>query len=321
MLFSGAWGWASNEYLPMEGEGLFIVCLVSTTHDYPAPNALNRQRLRTIASYVASLVGLLFAFSCGSKTSETPAAAAGSAGGSTTIGCVPGDTRTCVGPGACHGGQTCGNDAHWSSCDCGVQNSDSGGSSSSAGAAATSGGAGVAGSSGQGVGGFTDVAGATADAGAGNEAGAGNLSPGDEPCPSGAISADCSGQCGDKPAVCDEPCFGRVALNSISPGMVLARTPSHVGSTYASSNCDCQDPAETRFAYEFIISFPKATTASHVSVPAPWSLYNNGGLLGCAPPPVLDFQCSSTAAGYLIVWTADPNAPAVNLKVEPGPCP
>jgi hypothetical protein len=287
-------------------------------HRRGAHRALSRR-----ASYVASLVGLLFAFSCGSKTSETPAAAAGAAGGpSTTTGCAPGDTRTCVGPGACHGGQTCGNDAHWSSCDCGVQNS--GGSSSSAGAAATSGGVGVAGSSGQSVGGFTDIAGATADAGAGNEAGAANQSSGDEPCPSSAISVDCSGQCGDKPAVCDKPCFGSVALSSISPGMVLARTPSHVGSNpaYAVSNCHCQDPAETQFAYEFTVGFSQSSTAtaSHVSVPAPWYLYNINPL-GCAPPADLYFGCVNTNVHGFIIWTTDPNAPAVNLKVEPGPCP
>jgi hypothetical protein len=33
--------------------------------------------------------------------------------------CNAGDTRQCVGPGACAGGQVCGSDRTWSACDCG----------------------------------------------------------------------------------------------------------------------------------------------------------------------------------------------------------
>lgn len=34
--------------------------------------------------------------------------------------CNPGDTRKCIGPGACSGGQKCGLDSHWKDCDCGT---------------------------------------------------------------------------------------------------------------------------------------------------------------------------------------------------------
>jgi hypothetical protein len=33
--------------------------------------------------------------------------------------CTPGDTRVCTGPAACSGGQSCGSDGQWSTCDCG----------------------------------------------------------------------------------------------------------------------------------------------------------------------------------------------------------
>lgn len=43
----------------------------------------------------------------------------GARAGEGAPGCSQGDTRECVGPGACEGGQTCGDDGKWEACDCG----------------------------------------------------------------------------------------------------------------------------------------------------------------------------------------------------------
>lgn len=90
---------------------------------------------------------------CGSDDSSggsgnTGGAQTGGSGGGTN--CNPGDTRSCTGPGACQGGQTCEQSGTWGSCDCG-----SGGTGGSGGAAgSTSGGAGGV-SGGGGTGGAT----------------------------------------------------------------------------------------------------------------------------------------------------------------------
>ncbi len=60
--------------------------------------------------------------------------------------CAPNDTRTCVGPGACNGGQACGADGTWGACDCTGATGGTGG----AGGAATGGSGGADGSAGSG---------------------------------------------------------------------------------------------------------------------------------------------------------------------------
>jgi hypothetical protein len=282
---------------------------------------LDLSHRRLLGGLVAAT--LFGAFACGSNvttgTGKLPDGASGAAGSTQSTDCAAGDTRQCVGPGACRGGQTCGTDAHWSQCDCGTPNS--GGESS--GGAAASGGTGAAASSGQSVGGLADIGGAAADAGAGNYAGAGNLNSGDELCPSAPIAVDCSGQCGEKSEGCDKACYGEVKLTSLSPGTVLTRTPSHVGTnpSYAVSNCQCTEPGATPFAYAFHLNFPMSTTASHVLVPTPWHVFSAVPVDRCAPPTVLVLQCADVNRGGLAVWTADPDAPAINLQIEPGPCP
>jgi len=90
-------------------------------------------------------------FACGSKTVVVEAAAgsggalggeAGSNGGATSGGrtsagfsgdgtvlaeCQSGETRACVGPAACKGGQACGKDQRWDVCDCGGHGGAAGG--------------------------------------------------------------------------------------------------------------------------------------------------------------------------------------------------
>jgi len=135
---------------------------------------LQLRKLRFRSQFVF-VVGSLSVLACGSKVGSLAEASAGAdgvggtvgAGGAATAGvvgssgansgssaiggapatCHPGDTRACVGPGACKGGQSCGDDERWSACDCG---GDSGGGSAAGGTGGEAGdGAGASGSGGE----------------------------------------------------------------------------------------------------------------------------------------------------------------------------
>jgi hypothetical protein len=98
---------------------------------------------------IVATVGCLASFvawsGCGSSVSDA------SGGGMT---CSPGATRTCVGPGACEGGQQCSADGTvWGDCACGSTNASS---SSSTSASSASSGAGGQGGQGGAGGGFID---------------------------------------------------------------------------------------------------------------------------------------------------------------------
>ncbi|MCC6214092.1 MAG: hypothetical protein IT376_04445 [Polyangiaceae bacterium] len=104
-------------------------------------------------------------------------AAAGSGGGTQT--CVPGDSKGCVGPGACTGYQVCAQDgSRYEPCNCGTGGSGggagAGGSAGSAGAAGTAGAAGAAGAAGS-----AGAGGAAGAAGAGAEVSCGEATPTD----------------------------------------------------------------------------------------------------------------------------------------------
>src|ERR1041385_2431857 len=87
-----------------------------------ASNAISESKLKEIPQVKSAFQKLLFtsrgslpvvlaaglAAACGST--ETPPAQGGS--------CSPGDTRECVGVGACRGGQRCGDDGRWGDCAC-----------------------------------------------------------------------------------------------------------------------------------------------------------------------------------------------------------
>jgi hypothetical protein len=70
-------------------------------------------------------------------------------GGASTA-CDPGDTRACVGPGSCAGGQLCQADGTWSACDCGLQG---GGGATTGGVGASTGGSAVVSTGGRQTGG------------------------------------------------------------------------------------------------------------------------------------------------------------------------
>ncbi|MBI3206197.1 MAG: hypothetical protein HYZ29_31970 [Myxococcales bacterium] len=105
--------------------------------------------------------GLSLTGGCGGDTDGD-----GSAGTSTggAGSCTPGETRTCVGPGACQGGQLCGANGSWGSCDCGAGGA--GGSAGSAGGS-TGGAGGGAGAGGNAGGGASDAGDGSAGADAG----------------------------------------------------------------------------------------------------------------------------------------------------------
>ncbi|MFO0569109.1 MAG: hypothetical protein U0263_25845 [Polyangiaceae bacterium] len=68
-----------------------------------------------------SMAWVLLLTACGSddeKVSGGTGATGGTGGSSVT--CTPGDTRACVGPGACNGGQQCSASGVWGTCDCGA---------------------------------------------------------------------------------------------------------------------------------------------------------------------------------------------------------
>jgi hypothetical protein len=270
------------------------------------------QRLQSKAAFAFIVVSTWAAAGCGSKTESVPASSAGAAGASSAL-CLAGDTRTCVGPGACDGGQACGPDGEWSACDCGTPAAGGGTGSSGAGAAGNGGASAQSqGGSGGTVGGSSS--GASGTAGAAGSAGAGGLNPGDDPCPPNHLTTDCSGQCGDMPASCTSTTCptGVLVSGPLSAGLVLARAPSHPG-----ASCTCTGNG-TSIAYSMYIGLSsKASSSWHASVLDPWRVSVLSS--SCSLPD--QSNCNTLNSGYVTVWTDDPDAPSANVVAEPGPCP
>lgn len=105
------------------------------------------------AGFAASVVAVLVSAACSGESESDESGT-----------CAPGDTRACVGPGACQGGQTCDKDGAWSGCDCG--GGSGGGSGGSAG-----GGAGGGGGTGGASGGSGGASGSGAVGGSGGSGG------------------------------------------------------------------------------------------------------------------------------------------------------
>ena len=126
--------------------------------------------MRYVFWLVASLgTSLTLAGGCGGD-SEGGGNAGSSTGGAGM--CTAGDTRACVGPGACQGGQLCGPDGSWGSCDCGAGGTGgagggTGGSGGASGAGGGTGGSGGASGAGGGSGGASDAGDGAAGADAG----------------------------------------------------------------------------------------------------------------------------------------------------------
>ncbi len=132
----------------------------------------DRSRLVQVLSRV-TCVALAFAWSCGGDDSS----------GSEPKSCQPNDTRTCVGPGACSGGQACGADGKWKACQC---SGGTGGTSNDGGGATAGVGAGA------GVGASAGSSGSSGNSGSGGGAGASGSGG------SGGSALDCTSKFGAK---------------------------------------------------------------------------------------------------------------------------
>ena len=160
-------------------------------HIQPLPSARHRAlELGRTAAAAAALAAAVLA--CGSSEDS----------GADT--CNQGDTRKCVGPGACDGGQSCNADGEWSDCLCGGGGAGGGGGSGAGGggnagqgggggSGASGGSGGTGGSSGGGTGGSSG-AGATAGVGGGVGGAAGGSGMGGGG--SGGSSTTCPGTAG-----------------------------------------------------------------------------------------------------------------------------
>lgn len=252
-------------------------------------------------------------------------------GGSTaSTVCTAGDTRECVGSGACRGGQVCAS-AEWSACDCGS----SGG--------ASEGGNGAGGS----------VAGGTAETGAGGAENGGAPDETADPCPEPnptesqppwSCATDCFDQrdmdiqvCGGTPQTYPKACTNydasRTRLmrlpNTITEGEVVLRTPT-AASLGGPCACDNGTPVVAK-----LLSFvrpgnkwPYQSSPFHVhfTVRLPWHVGLVKDTSDCAPAEpaqcqdllVVDGAVGNTS--NLQIWTEDPSAPPVNVEMAPGDC-
>jgi hypothetical protein len=287
-----------------------------------APSRVGRG-LRALS--VAALFGCIFAPACGSVETSPTAASAGASseggassgesnGGEMAIpqaGCESGETRECVGPGACDGGQSCG-DSGWSACDCGV-----GGTTANGGA--------------------PSAAGAPA-AGGESDGGASFTVEEPDPCPpnwtdpklQSRAAYDCAGDC--LPRAGDEYCgsvsnactqgggemgIGLCGVNKC-PRLPIFRIPAAMD---LGGPCECESGAPI-FA-RFDVSIVGDAGAEHIEVRTPWHFaLADETMTTCVPPHPAQCQDINLASSdHVVLWTEDPGAPAVNVYSAPGACP
>jgi hypothetical protein len=181
----------------------------------------------------------------------TAFAAPSCGGNDQDAGCDDGATRSCVGPGACEGGQIC-RQGRWSDCVCEGANSEAGGAGgAAAGASAHSSGAG--GENANGGGG----AATSGNGGAGGET---------SPCPpADQLLFDCSGECAP-----DKPCYP-LACHVVDIDVPGDGTPVYVRTARVTSGnqCDC-GPLDWP-DYVMTVRFAQSNSV-RVEVEAPWSL-------------------------------------------------
>jgi hypothetical protein len=172
----------------------------------------------------------LAVLSCGDSSNES------------TGVCSPGDTRECLGPGACQGAQFCGADGAWGACDCGANGAGGGvpGGSGSDPSGGTDAGGDSTGGTDPGDGGSSQQAGT---GGGGTETGgAGGSTPtaavgvlGQSCSPAGALA--CAGNFQQQRLVCGDS--GQWEENGTCAGDEVCDT--QLGAT--AGTCQSQDPA------------------------------------------------------------------------------
>jgi hypothetical protein len=82
--------------------------------------------------------------------------------------------------------------------------------------------------------------------------------------------------------------------------------------------------AVSAFSVEVGLALGSKSPQFHITVPAPWHVASSSAR-NCTD---VEAQCGTVKAGTIagngivdaMVWTADPNAPAINVVAEPGPC-
>jgi hypothetical protein len=148
-------------------------------------------------------------------------------GASSSTSCVPGDTRACVGPAQCRGGQLCDRESHWGICDCGGTNPLPDGGAGQGGSGGTA-------SPGGGSGGVTPPLGAAGLSGVGVKglAGApGTGTPGLTGVPGTPIGRSCrtDTDCGGGKLFCLTPTSSSSGLGGPPNGLCVADCTANTG--------------------------------------------------------------------------------------------
>jgi len=292
------------------------------------PPKVKRTPIRMLrpALLVAGILSIVLQ-SCGGSSVAQNQSTAGQP--NTASICEDGDTRQCVGPGACDGGQLCRH-SEWEPCDCG------GGRSTGSGGTTTGGGrsSGDAGARpADGVGGTQEAEGGnTAAGGNGDEA---NIDWNDDPCSQDGIvndlgTIDCAGDCnGNHPRPSQDlgcaprnkceltavEIFAPIELGDWlkAPTTFVHRTPR---AETVDGPCDCTSGQPAFAKYRVHVAL-KDAGAVHLDVRPPWH-FSSDIMSGCADQPA---QCvSRTGTWDVLLWTEYSNAPAVNVKLSAGTC-
>jgi hypothetical protein len=89
--------------------------------------------------------------------------------------------------------------------------------------------------------------------------------------------------------------------------------------SHPGASCTCTENG-TSIAYGmFIILSSIARSPWHASAPDPWRVSYE--VASCSLLEQEQSNCFTLNSGFVSVWTDDPDAPAVNVVAEPGPCP
>lgn len=270
---------------------------------------------RLTATFVLLSTATFISVACGSGDS-------GKLGQST---CSTGDTRPCTGPGACSGGQVCGKDGSWGTCDCGGGTGGGTGSGGIGGAGGASGSSGAGGTAGEpgdaGIGGMDGSATGGSAGSFGGAAGAAGASS-DDPCPPGGVDFDCSGQCSPLASECMQVCGpGAVGIliKSRSDFPIVLRTPPMPGAN-ATCTDQCQQP-NTVWGLAVFTTFNNGDAQHGLLVhvqPPYYVLPTSSGdfCLGAGPQYQSCYAGKADVYAGVSIVTDDPDAPARNVYIE-----
>jgi hypothetical protein len=141
-----------------------------------------------------------------------------------------------------------------------------------------------------------------------------------DPCPDPPAWRNCTDDCGGPVDCTSYECTANAAV----PGAGAPWTDGETSATMyriqvSGEPCPCADgEVSARYAFH-----PPSGPEGHITVPDPWHLiFIEGEYSAEIPACEGGVQCaSSSGAAYYQIYTNDPNAPPINIVVEPGPCP